>query len=86
MPDLRLTPGSKYRVRSLASQQEVLTTEGTFRGLAAMGSLDALVMEVKEGRKRVTRLIPTHVVVALDVLEAAGVEEQEDEEASMHYT
>lgn len=85
MSEHRLVPGSRYRITSVASRDQTVTTEGTFRGMTSLGSVDALVMEVEEDDDTVTRLVPSHVVVMLDVLEAAGEEESEDADAHIHY-
>lgn len=86
MSEHRLTPGSRYRIVSLASQTETQTNEGTFQGITSLGSIDALVLEVpSDGDEPLVRLIPTHTVVQLDVLEQAGEDEGDEEEAGMHY-
>ena len=82
-----LTLGSRYHVRSLASREAVLETRGTFRGVVSIGTIDALAMELSEGEhKGKVRVIPSHMVLAIDILEAAKKEETPSEDASMHYT
>jgi hypothetical protein len=78
--DFELTPGSEYRVASLRTREEALTTEGTFRGITSMGSVDALVLEVDGD----TRLVPTHMVTSVDVLEAAGREDTGEDSGSYY--
>lgn len=80
MDEFTLTKGSTYRVTSVRTREETLTTEGTFQGVTSLGSVDALVLDV-EGQ---TRLLPTHMVLKVDVIEAAG-EEGLDDEDSVHY-
>lgn len=80
MEEFKLTPGSTYRVTSVKTRKETTETEGTFEGITSMGSVDALVIDV-DGR---TRLLPTHMVLSVDVLEAVG-EEEMDEEDNVHY-
>ena len=86
-PQVQLTLGSKYRIRSLASREAILETVGTFRGVVGVGSIDAIAMEVAEGdMKGKLRVIPTHMVVAIDILEAAKKEEEAKDDVTMHYT
>lgn len=80
--EFQLTPGSTYRVTSVRTREETLTTEGTFEGITSMGSVDALVLDVGDG----TELIPTHMVLRLEVLEAVGEDAIDDDESTMHYT
>jgi hypothetical protein len=82
-----LTLGSKYKIRSLASREAVLETSGTFRGVVSVGTIDGLAMEVADGdMKGKVRVIPTHMVLAIDILEAAKKEEEAVEDSDMHYT
>ncbi|MFA5863024.1 MAG: hypothetical protein WDA16_15135 [Candidatus Thermoplasmatota archaeon] len=84
---VQLTLKSKYKVRSLASREAVLETTGTFRGIVSIGTIDALAMEIDSGElKGKIRVIPTHMVVAIDIVEAAKKEEDDVEGADMHYT
>lgn len=76
-----MTRGSTYRVTSMESRADTLETEGTFQGITSMGSVDALVLEVDGD----TRLVPTHMVVAIDVLEAVDGEDLTDDEDDVHY-
>ena len=89
-PPITLTLGSKYHVRSLASREAVLETRGTFRGVVSVGTIDGLAMELDDSAgkdlKGKTRVIPTHMVLAIDILEAAKREEETADEATMHYT
>lgn len=86
-PQVHLTLGSRYRIRSLASREAIVETVGTFRGVVGVGSIDAIAMEVAEGEmKGKLRVIPTHMVVCIDILEAARKEEESGDETAMHYT
>ena len=86
-PQVQLTLGSRYRIRSLASREAILETVGIFRGVVGVGSIDAIAMEVAEGdMKGKLRVIPTHMVVAIDILEAARKEEEAKDDVTMHYT
>jgi len=81
MSEFNLAPGSTYRIRSVRTREDTLVTEGTFQGVTSMGSVDALVLELEEDRKR---LIPTHAVLQLDVIEDASEESTDDSESAMY--
>lgn len=84
-----LTPGSLYRVRSLESREKPLETVGVFKGYAAVAHDTALVMEVElstvEGRDRFMRLIPSHMIISIDVLKAEKEEEQKEKDSNAVY-
>ena len=64
-----------------------LTTALSSRGVVSIGTIDALAMEIGDGEmKGKIRVIPSHMVLAIDILEAAKKEETPAEDASMHYT
>jgi hypothetical protein len=87
-PPIRLTLKSKYHVRSLASREAVLETRGTFRGVVSVGTIDGLAMELDESHadlKGKTRVIPTHMVLSIDILEAVTEEEEKREDSVLHY-
>jgi hypothetical protein len=65
----------------------VLETTGTFRGVVSVGTIDAIAMEMDHGDlKGKIRVIPSHMVLAIDILEAVKKEEEALEDADMHYT
>lgn len=86
---VQLTMGSKYHVKSLASREAVLETRGVFRGFTSVGSIDGLAMEMDDSHadmKGRTRVIPSHMVLSIDIIEAAKSEVEKAEDLSMHYT
>ena len=78
---ITLTPGSSVSVRSGDKGEEPLVTTGTFRGYVGLGGGDqALSIEIedpanKEGKGRI-RLIPSAVVLSIDILHHAKPEEE----------
>ena len=90
LPPVHLTLGSKYHVRSLASREAVLDTRGTFRGFTSVGTIDGLAMELDETHKELAgkmRVIPSHMVLSIDIIEAVKTEDEvKKDEMSMHYT
>ncbi|HEX2021537.1 MAG TPA: hypothetical protein VHH36_02420 [Candidatus Thermoplasmatota archaeon] len=86
---VQLTLGSRYHVRSLASREAVLDTMGAFRGVVSVGTIDGIAMELDGTHKDLKgkiRVIPTHMVLSIDILEAVKKEEEAKDEAAMHYT
>lgn len=88
-PPVTLTLGSRYHVRSLASRESVLDTRGIFRGVVSVGTIDGLAMELDDTHtdaKGRLRVIPTHMVTSIDIIEAAKKEEDAPEGHDLHYT
>ncbi|MFQ5919626.1 MAG: hypothetical protein ACE5I4_06225 [Thermoplasmata archaeon] len=81
-----MTKGSRYRLTSVASRQAAMRTSGVFKGFATVGTDDAVVMELDENHEEdagTTRVIPLHMILAIDVLEAVEPEEEETPRETM---
>jgi hypothetical protein len=80
----QLTIGSKYKIRSLESRDKPLVSQGTFKGYTAFGHDEAICLELDdshgEGKGRI-RVIPSHMVIAIDVLSAVEGKELKEKEA-----
>ena len=88
-PPVHLTLGSKYHVRSLASREAVLETRGTFRGFVSVGSIDGVAMELDPSHGDLggkMRVIPSHMVLAIDIVEAVKDEAEPTQLNDLHYT
>ena len=86
----RMTVGSRYIIRSLESRDRPLISQGTFKGYTAFGPEDAICMELDESHEDDagrTRIIPAHMVIAIDVLSAAEDKDskEKEEEASTYF-
>lgn len=77
-PNIALTVGSKVRVFSAGPEEEGLQSTGTFRGLVSIGGDNVLAIELAEPdeMKGRVRLVSTAALWAVDILEAAKVEEE----------
>src|SRR2546426_3852218 len=67
-----LTKGSRYRIESMETRERTKVTKGIFRGYATIATDDAIVVELDESHQELKgkmRLIPLHVVLAVDILE-----------------
>jgi len=83
---IRLSEGSRCVIHSLGDRNAMLESRGLFKGYSTVGGGDALCMELDESHGEMagkTRLIPSHVVLAVDLVEIA---EDEKEEEEHHHT
>jgi len=83
--DLNLVPESRYRIESLASRDNPMVTEGTFKGLLHVGNgIVAIAIDMDDGMRRV---IPTHMILAIDILSVPEpVEDEEDNDMKSYYS
>jgi len=85
---LVLTPGSQYRIKSLEARDHPMETTGIFRGYAAVAHDTAMVIELDKSHgddAGKTRLIPTHMIISIDVLKAEKEREQKEPEGDSVY-
>ena len=87
--EIELTEGSEYKITSLGGRDNALETEGTFKGFMSIGVDEVgLLMELGKKHDKMAgkiRIIPLHVILAIDVLEAnPNVRKNFDKETS-HY-
>ncbi len=85
--NLTLTKGSRYRVESMETREKPLVTHGIFRGYATIGPDDALCMELDESHKEMAgrlRLIPLHMIIAIDVIQAVEEEKKPEKTHTMY--
>ena len=87
--EIELTEGSEYKITSLGGRDNALETEGIFKGFMSIGVDEVgLLMELAKKHDKMAgkiRIIPLHVILAIDVLEAKpNVKKNSDKETS-HY-
>lgn len=83
-----LTPGSLYKVKSLESRDKPMETVGVFKGYAALAHDTAVVMELDKSHgedKGRIRLIPSHMIISIDVLKAEKEKEEKETESTSVY-
>lgn len=83
-----LTPGSQYKIRSLESRDKPMETVGTFKGYAAIAHDTAIVIELDASHgdeKGRLRLIPSHMIIAIDVVRAEKEKEEKQSESNAVY-
>jgi hypothetical protein len=80
---IKLIPGSKYRITSIESKEKPLVTTGIFKTYIMLGDMDALCIELDESHKELagkTRIIPIHMIIAIDILAPAKEPKKKEEE------
>ena len=81
---IKLIAGSRYEITSLGTRDNPIVSQGIFREYSGVGSLEAIVLELDEkshkGHGGTHRLIPSHMVLTLDVLEQKDAQEEQAEE------
>ena len=90
MPDeiVSLTKGSRYRIESMETRERTKVTKGIFRGYATIGTDDAIVIELDDSHQEMKgklRLIPLHVILAVDVMEQLAGEAPKVEKQGTMY-
>lgn len=74
-----LSVGSRYRIKSLESRDKPLITSGKFLGYTAIAHDEGMCIELDsthEDKVGKIRVIPTHTILSLDIVEAADGEEK----------
>jgi len=72
----------------METRERTKVTKGVFRGYATIGTDDAIVVELDDSHQELKgklRLIPLHVVLAVDVLEQAPGESPKVEKGGTMY-
>jgi hypothetical protein len=86
---MELTEGSVYKITSLGGRDTVLETEGTFKGFISIGVDETgLLIELSQSHGEMAgkiRIVPLHVILLVDVLDAKENEKKEDDKGMSHY-
>jgi hypothetical protein len=83
-----LTPGSLYKIKSLESRDHPMETVGVFKGYAALAHDTAVVIELDKSHgddKGRLRLIPSHMILSIDVLKAEKEKDEKEAESNAVY-
>ena len=87
--EMEVTIGSEYKIISLGGKDTVLESEGIFEGYATVGMDEiGLLMRLNEKHGDMTgkiRIVPLHVILAIDVLDAKPDDGTEDDKEMPHY-
>ena len=87
--EMEVTVGSEYKIMSLGGKENILESEGIFEGYATVGMDEiGLLMRLNEKHGDMTgkiRIVPLHVILAIDVLDAKPDNDSEDDKEMSHY-
>jgi len=87
--EMTVTVGSEYRIMSLGGKDHVLESEGIFEGYATVG-MDEIGLLIKlnekhDGMSGKIRIIPLHVILAIDILDAKPDDGKDDDKEMPRY-
>jgi hypothetical protein len=88
-PVMEITVGSEYKILSLGGRDNILETRGIFKGFISIG-VDEIGLVIKLGKSHKSmegklRIVPLHVILAIDVLAAKQNDKQDSEKEMPHY-
>ena len=88
-PEMKLTPGSEYRIFSLGSRDHMLKSQGVFEGYVSIG-IDEVGMILtfnseNDEMSQKKRIIPLHGILAIDILDAKPHDGKDDDQEMPHY-
>ena len=86
---MELTEGSTYKISSIGARDKVLETEGVFKGFISIGVDETgLLMELSKNHGNMEgkiRIVPLHVILLIDVLDAKENQSKDDNKGISHY-
>ena len=86
---MELTEGSTYKITSIGARDSVIETEGTFKGFISIGVDETgLLMDLGKSHGNMagkTRIIPLHIILLIDVLDAKENKAKDDFKGISHY-
>jgi hypothetical protein len=86
---MELTEGSVYKITSLGGREKLLETEGTFKGFISIGVDETgLLIELSQSHGDMAgkiRIVPLHVLLLIDILDAKENEKKDDYKGISHY-
>ena len=85
---IQLTEGSTYKITSIGSKEKPTVSSGTFRGYTVVGNMDAISLELDKSHRNLKgklRIIPTHMIMTIDIMTAKKPMEEKDAEEAVFY-
>ena len=83
-----LTYGSRYIITSLGNKDRAMITKGLFRGYTVVGNVDGVCMELDGTHRELKgkiRVLPSHMILSIDIIDAARPKPQVAEESIERY-
>jgi hypothetical protein len=88
-PELELTEGSTYKIISMGGRDSSLESKGVFKGFISIGIDEiGLIMELDKSHgemKGKIRIIPLHVILAIDVYDVKPNDKKDKEKEMPNY-
>ena len=86
---IELTEGSTYKITSIGGRDSIIETEGVFKGFISIGVDETgLLMDLSKNHGNMEgkiRIIPLHVILLIDVLDAKENKVKDDFKGISHY-
>jgi len=86
---MELTEGSEYKILSLGAKDSMLESEGIFKGFISIGVDETgLLVELNHKHGKMAgkiRIVPLHVLLAIDILKIEENEKKDDDKGVSHY-
>ena len=86
---MEITVGSVYKITSLGARENVIETEGTFKGFISIGVDETgLLMKLSSTHGEMAgriRIVPLHVILLIDILDAKETKEKDEDKGVSHY-
>lgn len=86
---MELTEGSVYKITSVGAKDNVLETEGMFKGFISIGVDETgLLIELSKSHGDMAgkiRIVPLHVILLIDILDAKEDHTRDDYKGISHY-
>jgi len=85
---IQLTEGSTYKITSIGSRDKPTVSSGTFRGYTVVGNMEAISLELDKSHKSLkgkVRIIPSHMIMTIDIMTAKKPKVEKDAEEAVFY-
>jgi hypothetical protein len=86
---MELTEESEYKITSIGSRDDVIETEGIFKGFISIGVDETgLLIELNHNHKELAgkiRIVPLHVILLIDILKSKTNDKTDDFKGISHY-
>jgi hypothetical protein len=85
---IQLTEGSTYRITSIGSKEKPTVSNGTFKGYTVVGNMEAISLELDKSHRNLKgkiRIIPSHMIMTIDIMTAKKPKEEKDSEEAVFY-
>ena len=86
---MEITKGSEYKITSLGAKDNPIETQGVFKGFISIGVDETgLLIELNENHgdmRGKIRIVPLHVILLIDILNAKEDIKKDDGKEMSHY-